>query len=51
MKILFLAIMATVAQGQVCRIVPDSASSEVNAASTWEVSWQPSDSRAVTESK
>ena len=49
-KILFLAMMATVARGQVLGITPGSAS-EVSASNTWEVSWTPRVSTEQTESK
>ena len=51
MKILFLAILSTIAKGQVCRILPDSDASEVGAASSWEVSWQPKTANAASESE
>ena len=50
MKILFLAMMATVAQGQGLSATPGSAS-EVSALNTWEVSWTPSLSTEKLESK
>ena len=51
MKILFLAILSTIAKGQVCRILPDSALSEVGVDSSWEVSWQPKTANAASESE
>ena len=50
MKILFLAMMATVAQSQVLSVSPDS-STEVNALNQWEVSWAPTLATERLESK